>query len=77
MSVTMIQLLSITIYSGPFFNLFNVRKYVNIDWKYYLTFIVPLAFGKFLSSVTSHFSIWKVPVSYAHTGNFIKIIINS
>ncbi|XP_070492924.1 solute carrier family 35 member E1 homolog [Chironomus tepperi] len=67
MTVTMVQLLSITIYSGPFFNLFNIRKYSDMNWRYYFTFIVPLAFGKFLSSVTSHFSIWKVPVSYAHT----------
>lgn len=68
MTVTMIQLLSITLYSGPFFNLFNIRKAENIQWRYYLTIIVPLAFGKFLSSVSSHWSIWKVPISYAHTG---------
>lgn len=67
-SVTMVQLLSITIYSGPFFNLFRIRKYADMNWKYFFTFIIPLAFGKFLSSVSSHVSIWKVPVSYAHTG---------
>lgn len=69
MTVTMVHLLSITIYSGPFFNLWGVRKFVDISWRYYFTFIVPLALGKFLASVFSHVSIWKVPVSYAHTGN--------
>lgn len=67
MTVTMVQLTSITLYSGPFFNLWGVRKYVDISWRYYFKFIVPLALGKFLASVTSHISIWKVPVSYAHT----------
>lgn len=68
MTVTMVQLTSITVYSGPFFNMWGVRKYVDISWKYYFSLIVPLAFGKFFTSVFSHVSIWKVPVSYAHTG---------
>lgn len=67
MTVTMVQLLSITIYSGPFFRLWNVRKTSPIEWNYYLRYIIPLALGKFLASVTSHISLWKVPVSYAHT----------
>ncbi|CAD1477448.1 unnamed protein product [Heterotrigona itama] len=68
MTVTMVQLTSITVYSGPFFNLWGVRKYSSdIPWGYYLRLIVPLAFGKFLANVFSHVSIWKVPVSYAHT----------
>ncbi|XP_075156043.1 solute carrier family 35 member E1 homolog [Haematobia irritans] len=67
MTVTMIQLLSITLYSGPFFNLWKIRKYQDLPKGYYMRLIIPLAFGKFLASVTSHISLWKVPVSYAHT----------
>ncbi|GFG33333.1 hypothetical protein Cfor_09981, partial [Coptotermes formosanus] len=67
MTVTMVQLTSITLYSGPFFNMWGVRKFVDINWGYYIKVIVPLALGKFLASVSSHVSIWKVPVSYAHT----------
>ncbi|XP_076653406.1 solute carrier family 35 member E1 homolog [Halictus rubicundus] len=68
LTVTMVQLTSITVYSGPFFNMWGVRKYTTeIPWGYYLRLIVPLALGKFLANVFSHVSIWKVPVSYAHT----------
>lgn len=68
MTMTMVQLLSITVFSGPMFSLWGIRQYVDISWRYYFTLIVPLAFGKFIASVFSHVSIWKVPVSYAHTG---------
>lgn len=67
MTVTMVQLTSITLYSGPLFSLWGIQKYSNIPWSYYLRLIVPLALGVFFSSVTSHISIWKVSVSYAHT----------
>lgn len=69
MTVTMVQLMSITIYSGPFFNFWGIRKFVDISWPYYFKIIVPLALGKFMVSVLTHVSIWKVPISYAHTGN--------
>lgn len=68
MTVTMVQLFSITLYSGPFFNVWGIRKFADISWPYYLKIIVPLALGKFMVSVLTHVSIWKVPVSYAHTG---------
>ena len=76
LTVTMVQLTSITVYSGLFFNLWGVRKYSsNITWSYYLRLIIPLALGKFLATVFSHVSIWKVPVSYAHTGMHTKYIL--
>lgn len=67
-TVTMVQLLSISVYSGPFFKLWGVRPRPELPRKYYMRLIIPLAVGKFLASVTSHISLWKVPVSYAHTG---------
>ncbi|CAI6369351.1 unnamed protein product [Macrosiphum euphorbiae] len=67
MTVTMVQLLSIAVYSGPFFNLWGVRRFVDMSWPYYFKLIVPLALGKFVGSVFTHVSLWKVPVSYTHT----------
>ncbi|KAL1116850.1 hypothetical protein AAG570_005319 [Ranatra chinensis] len=67
MTVTMVQLVSITVYSGPLFNLWGIRRFTNLGWPFYFKFLVPLALGKFMASVFTHVSIWKVPVSYVHT----------
>lgn len=70
MTVTMVQLMTITL-AGPLFGLWGVRRTGvggMLTWRYYFKLIVPLALGKFLGNVLSHVSIWKVPVSYAHTG---------
>ena len=68
MTLTMVQLLSITAYSGPVLRIIGVRAQSEISWRYYGKIILPLAFGKFVGSVFSHVSLWKVPISYAHTG---------
>ena len=71
MTLTMVQLLSISLYSGPLLKFWNIRPGLQSSFSkdYYWKLIIPLAFGKFLSSVFSHISIWRVPVSFAHTGN--------
>lgn len=69
MTITVVQLLSISLYSGPLLSFWKIRPGLQSSFSknYYWKFIIPLAFGKFLSSVFSHISIWKVPVSFAHT----------
>ncbi|XP_014286817.1 solute carrier family 35 member E1 homolog [Halyomorpha halys] len=67
MTVTMAQLLSITLYSGPVLKLWGVRRQTDIGWNYYMKILVPLAIGKVMGSVFTHVSLWKVPVSYTHT----------
>ena len=68
MTMTMVQLASGAAYLGPILKLLGVPQAGEIPRRYYLTMIIPLAFGKFVSSLSSHISIWKVSVSYAHTG---------
>ena len=68
MTLTMVQLLSVAVYSGPMLSFLGIRmSKSDYSWKCFVKLIVPLAFGKFASSVLAHISIWKVPVSYAHT----------
>lgn len=67
MTVTMVQLTSISLWSLPMLKVFKIRDYESSGWAYHRRMLIPLAFAKFISSVFAHISIWKVPVSYAHT----------
>lgn len=64
----MVHLGSIALYSGPVLALGGVRPQLDMDWSSWTRCILPLVLGKFFTSLTSHVSLWKVPVSYAHTG---------
>lgn len=66
-TITLVQLLSITIFIRPVCSFLRIRPMSNVSWRYYTKLVIPLAIAKFLSSVLAHVSIWKVPVSYAHT----------
>ena len=67
-TVSMVHLLAITVISGPVLKVMGVRAQTEMSWRYYKIIVLPLVFGRFLSSVFSHISLHKVPVSYAHTG---------
>ena len=69
LTVTLVQLLSIWILIVPLIRYQKIPSpdYLNQNRSYYYKVIVPLAIGKFLAQLTSHVSLWKVPVSFTHT----------
>lgn len=67
MTVTLVQLVAINIFSRPMLLFLKIRPLSGMSRRYYWKMIVPLAVAKFVSNVSAHVSIWKVPVSYAHT----------
>ncbi|CAG5118628.1 unnamed protein product [Candidula unifasciata] len=67
MTMTMTHLVTASILLGPIRRFMNVPPGRPIDKRYFYVMILPLALGKFVSSVSTYISIWKVSVSYAHT----------
>lgn len=64
---TIVQLLSTCVFLIPTLRLLDIPRPKPFSTRYYARLIVPLAVGKFIALALSHVSIWKVPVSYAHT----------
>ena len=64
---TIVQLLATVVFLVPTLRLLDIPRPKPFSTRYYAKFIVPLAVGKFIALALSHVSIWKVPVSYAHT----------
>lgn len=67
MTLSMVQLLSIALYSVPAFSCLGIRRKCHFTRSYTVKWLLPLALGKFLALVFAHVSVWKVPLSYAHT----------
>lgn len=68
MTLSMTHHLALNVLLGPTLAMLSVPPSPYVSTRFYVRRIVPLAMGKLLASFSSHLSILKVPVSYAHTG---------
>ena len=75
-TVAMVQLISICLLTPLFVSSKPKESEKSLSRKYWMTFILPLAAGKFLSSFLSLVSIANIPVSFSSTGRYF-LMVNS
>lgn len=68
LTVSMVQLLGTVLLSPAALRLARVPPARSLPRRYWWRALAPLALAKFLTTLCSQVSLWKVPVSYAHTG---------
>uniref|UniRef100_A0A914W4C9 Sugar phosphate transporter domain-containing protein n=1 Tax=Plectus sambesii TaxID=2011161 RepID=A0A914W4C9_9BILA len=66
MTVSLVSLISVPICSIPLTRLWRINRQT-LPKGYLLKFVFPIALGKAIAVASAYFSLWKVPVSYAHT----------
>ncbi|XP_011405219.1 PREDICTED: solute carrier family 35 member E1-like [Amphimedon queenslandica] len=67
MTVSMLHLLAMNCLLGPALTLLDIPPTPHLSKRFYIKRLIPLAISKGLGSISSHFSLWRVPVSYLHT----------
>ena len=69
-TVSMFHMAAVAVLLGPVLKIWKVPPPEIIERQTFTYLILPLAFGKFFASVSAEFSILKVSVSFAHTGEW-------
>ena len=67
----MIHMLILNCLLIPVTSYLQIPPTPDVTRKFYIRRLIPLAVGKLLGAIFTHFSIWKVPISYAHTGKLL------
>ena len=75
MTLCMAHLLALNAFLGPALAILNVQPAPYMSRKFYLKRVAPLAAGKLFATLSAHLSILKVPVSYAHTGKWVCVMV--
>lgn len=73
-TVAMVQVVSTALFLSPTLRVWNVPPMKSLPKSSLINLILPLSFGKAFAAITAHVSIWKVPVSYSHTGRLVLIL---
>jgi len=67
LTITLFHMLANSIFMYPVLLMAGLSTNFQYSRHFIWKFMLPLACGKFVGSVLSHISIWKISVSYAHT----------
>uniref|UniRef100_A0A0N5ALP8 TPT domain-containing protein n=1 Tax=Syphacia muris TaxID=451379 RepID=A0A0N5ALP8_9BILA len=66
MTVALVSLCTIPVYAVPLLWVWHIKKQ-NISDYYMYRYVIPISAAKAIAVACAYFSLWKVPVSYAHT----------
>jgi len=72
LTLSFVQLVSISIYSIPLLYFCNL-KFNSISRYYFFRFLIPLSILKALTTASGHLAIWNISVSYSQISKFITI----
>lgn len=71
MTVALVSLCTIPVYAIPLLWVWHIKKQRVSDY-YMYRYVIPLSAAKAIAVASAYFSLWKVPVSYAHTGEEVS-----
>lgn len=75
LTISMFHMMANAFFTYPLLMLTGQEYSFHYSMHFFWRFVLPLGFGKLLASVSSHVSIWRVSVSYAHTIKVCRVFL--